>query len=72
MSFLYPLSVFTTPLFVAEKNTMNTERKKAVRFRAFESAAAAVASPLCVCYLRAAAAADEFSYRLRAKMAAGR
>lgn len=56
------------------KNTMNTERKKAVRFRAFESAAAAaaaVASVLCVCYLRAAVAA-EFTYRLRAKMAAGR
>lgn len=58
------------PLFVAKKETINTVRKKAVRFRAFELSAAAV-SVLCVCYLCAAAAA-EFTYRLRAKMAAGR
>jgi len=56
--------------YLSPKETINTVRKKAVRFRAFELSAAAAVSVLRVCYLRAAAA--EFTYRLRAKMAAGR
>lgn len=73
--FCSPTPCLLCPYLSPKKKPSTLYEKKAVRFRAFElsAAAAAAVSVLCIiCYLRAAAAAAEFTYRLRAKMAAGR